>query len=157
LGEQDLLQEALIALWKASKTYDGRLPFHAYAAVLIQRELRRYIRFRYYLQHEITIPDYPNDAIICDDDPAYSITISDLAEHVLKVAKKILTRKQYICLMEYCYFSGRYEVKKRKRIAKRLRCSVQTISVYYYQAIQRLRLAFNVLSKEKQLSKSSTC
>ena len=157
LGEQDLLQEALIALWKATKTYNGRLPFHAYAAVLIQRELFRCIRFRHYLQREETVAEFPIDKIVRDDDPAYSITVRDLVEHVLKVAKKILTRKQYICLMEYCYFSGRYEVKKRKRIAKRLRCSVQTISVYYYQAIQRLRLAFNVLSKEKQLSKSSTC
>jgi len=165
LGEQDLLQEALIALWKASKTYDGRLPFHAYAAVLIQRELRRYIRFRYYLQHEITIPDYPNDAIICDDDPAYSITISDLAEHVLKVAKRILTKRQYQYL-EYRYFSKPNELASFAEVANRLRCPKGAAKSLHNEALFKLKVAFDVTTKRKttyttlkktQLSKSSTC
>ena len=145
LGEQDLLQEALIALWKATKTYNGRLPFHVYAAILIRRNLFRCIRFRHYLQCEETVTEFPIDKIIRDDDPTYSITVKDLVEHVLKVAKKILTRKQYICLSEYIRFNDQYEVKKRKRIAKRLNCSEHTIRVHYYQAIQRLRHAFNAM------------
>ena len=144
IGAQDLFQEALIALWKASKTYNGRLPFHVYAAVLIQRGLYRCIRFRHYLQREQTVAEYPEFATIRYDDPTYSVTVSDLIDHVLKVAKKILTRKQYICLSEYLRFKNRYESRKRKQIAKRLNCSVHTISVHYYQAIQRLKLAFNV-------------
>jgi RNA polymerase sigma factor (sigma-70 family) len=144
LGAQDLFQEALIALWIATKTYNGRLPFHVYAAVLIQRRLFRCIRFRHYLQREKTIAEYPEFAMIRYDDPTRPVTTSDLFDHVLKVAKRILTRKQYICLTAYRRFTSRYEVKKRKQIAKRLHCSVDTISVHYYQAIRRLRLAFNV-------------
>jgi len=144
IGAQDLFQEALIALWKATQTYNGRVPFHVYAAVLIQRGLYRCIRFRYYLQREETVAEYPEFTMIRYDDPALPVVTSDLVEHVFKVAKKILTRKQYVCLTEYLRFKSRYESKRRKRIAKRLNCSVHTISVHYYQAIQRLKLAFNV-------------
>jgi len=150
IGAQDLFQEALIALWKASQTYNGRLPFHVYAAVLIQRQLYRCIRFRHYLQREQTIAEYPEFMMIRYDDPAHSVTVSDLIHHVFKVAKRVLTRKQYLCLTEYRRFKGRYETRKRKRIAKRLNCSVNTISVHYYQAIQRLKLVFNA-SKDNSL------
>ena len=152
----DLLQEALIALWIATKNYDGRMPFHVYAAVLIERRLFRCIEFRHYLRREKTIPEYPEFVMVQYDDPARPVVINDLVKHVLKVAKKVLTRKQYLCL-KHRYFSKPYEVKDRKRIAKQLRCNVNTVSVHYYQAIQRLKLAFNVPTKEKQLSKSSTC
>jgi RNA polymerase sigma factor (sigma-70 family) len=154
--KHDLLQEALIALWIATKNYDGRMPFHVYAAVLIERRLFRCIEFRHYLRCEKSIPEYPEFISIRYDDPTRPVTTSDLVEHVLKVSKRVLTRKQYLCL-KYRYFSKPYEVKDRAQIAKRLRCNTNTVSVHYYQAIQRLRLAFNVPTKEKQLSKSTTC
>lgn len=144
IGILDLFQEALIALWKASKTYNGSISFHTYAAIVIQRELLRYIRFRHYLRREITVAEYPVSALIRNYDPAYSLTINDLAERVLKVAKRVLTRKQYLCMMEYLMVRKRYETNEVKRIAKQLGCSVDAVKVFYYQAIQRLKLAFNV-------------
>ena len=165
LGEQDLLQEALIALWKATKTYNGRLPFHAYAAVLIQRELFRCIRFRHYLQREETVAEFPIDKIVRDDDPAYSITVRDLVEHVLKVAKRILTKRQYQCL-KYRYFSKQNKLASFAEVANRLRCPKGAAESLHNEALFKLKVVFDVPTKRKttyttlkktQLSKSSTC
>jgi len=156
IGAQDLFQEALIALWKATKTYKGYIPFHSYAAILIQRELLRYIRFRHYLRRERTIAEYPTLMLAHDHDPAHSLTISDLAERVIKVAKRALTRKQYLCLMKYLLIRRRFEVKEVKRIAKQVGCSVNAVRVMYYQAIQRLKLALNVRDEKKRPRQSLT-
>jgi RNA polymerase sigma factor (sigma-70 family) len=146
--ESDLLQEALIALWRAAKTYDGRVPFYAYAAILIERRLFRYIEFRHHLRCEKPIENYPVKNVLHYDDPTYSCMHRDMFEYVMRIAEKILTRRQYLCL-RYRYLSKPHDLTSFADVAKRLRCNVEAAKSLCYEALFKLRVAFNVPTKRK--------
>jgi RNA polymerase sigma factor (sigma-70 family) len=148
LGSADLFQTALIALWKATKTYNGRIPFHAYAAVLIQRELFRCIRFRHYLQKEKLIDEYPEFTTIRYYDVSRVVETNDLLDHVLKVAKRILTKRQYRCL-NYRYFDKPNKLTSFAEIARRLKCKTRAAMSLCNEALFKLKVAFDVPTKRK--------
>lgn len=43
-GRDDLFQECRLAVWQAASRYDGRIPWHLYAAMVARRAANRFIK-----------------------------------------------------------------------------------------------------------------